>query len=52
MEYASICWMQLAGIVQREFVKNPARRLPELSEVYRGRCTFATIARLQKQVWA
>src|SRR5271167_780189 len=29
MESASICWMQFAGIVQREFVKNPARRLPE-----------------------
>jgi hypothetical protein len=44
--------MQSAGIVQQGFVKNPARQFPELSEVYRGRWTFATIARLQKQVWA
>jgi hypothetical protein len=44
--------MQSAGILQHEFVKNPACRFPELSSVYRGRYTFATIARLQKQVWA
>jgi hypothetical protein len=52
MESASNSWMQSAGIAQHEFVKNPSRSFPELSSVYRGRCTFATIARLQKQVWA
>jgi hypothetical protein len=44
--------MQSAGILQHGIVKNPPRQFPELSEVYRGRRTFATIARLQKQVWA
>src|SRR5579864_8370213 len=50
MESASICWMQSAGILQHEFVKNPACRLPEISSVYRGALDLATIARLQKQV--
>ena len=44
--------MQSAGIVQHGIVKNPARRSPYLSTVYRGALDLATIARLQKQVWA
>jgi hypothetical protein len=31
MESASNSWMQSAGIVQHEFVKNPARTFPQLS---------------------